>query len=231
MSGTSQRFIWLARGAIVAPALFIAGWLVAGVLQDPAFSSARHDISDLGALTARAPWVMLLPQGVAGALTVAFALGALRPALRVPGHREPLGAWCVALSLMGVDNLTDPFFRLPCRAADAGCTPAVAFASLSGTVHVGIGIGAALFTAAAPFALARRMRLSAQWRDLAREAYAFGVLFIALLVVYGALDGAFGQGYVQRVMTFLIAVGIMVLARRVEAIARSDSRAATVSSR
>ena len=216
--------VWLARAVIIGQALFTAGWIVGGLLQDDAYSSARDDISDLGALTAHLPWVWLLPQGIAGVLTIAFALGALRPALSVPGHREPIGTWLAVFSLMGLDNLTDPLLRLDCRAADAGCTAAVAATSWHGTIHVVAGIVAALATVVAPFALARRMRLLDTWRDLAPGAIVVGLAFVILTVLYAVLNGGNGSGYAQRASCVLISAGVVILARRVQALAGPGPR-------
>jgi hypothetical protein len=47
---------WGAIGGVVA---FNLGWLLAGALQGDGYSVASHDVSGLGALTARSPWVML----------------------------------------------------------------------------------------------------------------------------------------------------------------------------
>jgi hypothetical protein len=162
---------------------------------------------------------------------VAFAAGPLRRTLGRPGERGPLGAWLVAFSLMGLDNLSDPIFRLDCMAADAGCTIAVAAASWPGTIHVLVGIGTGLLTVAAPFTLAREMRLSADWGELAAKTRAFGVVFALLFVLYVALAGAYGQGYAQRALALLAAGGLVVLARRVEAIARSSDPGGLVSPR
>jgi hypothetical protein len=88
-----RRATWLAWGAVGGVVVFNLGWLLAGALQAGSYSVARHDVSDLGALTARSPWVMLISQGIAGTLTILFALFALRPALAVPGRGTALGAW------------------------------------------------------------------------------------------------------------------------------------------
>ena len=205
----------LSTGATIAPVIFIAGWSAAGAFQDAAYSSARHDVSDLGALTARYPWIMLISQGLAGLITILFAILALRPALRSPGHRDALSAWLVACSLMGLDNLGDAFFRLDCRTADVGCTQAAQAASWHGTMHVAIAFVAVFVTVAAPFALARRMRLLDEWRDLAPKAVWFGVVFLLVLVLYVLQEGRLYAGYTQRAMTVLLAIGLIVLARRV----------------
>ncbi len=210
----------LSRAAIAGQVLYTGGWVVAALVQDPGYLSARHNIGDLGALTARAPWLLLVPQGIAGILTILFALLALRPALHVPGRREPLGAWLVALSLAGLHHVSDVFFRLDCMAATPGCDPSVATASWGGTVHVAIEIGTVLLTLAAPLALAGRMRLAPGWQDLEFGARTLGVVLTVLVVLYIGLDGLWGQGYVRRAIAPLVAGGVVVLAHRVAERAR-----------
>jgi hypothetical protein len=129
--------IWLAWGAVGGVAVFNLGWLLTGAVQGGGYWVASHDVSDLGALTARSPWVMLISQGIAGTLIIAFAL---RSALAVPGRGTALGAWLLAASLIGLDNLSDAFFRLDCRAADQGCTAAAAASSWHGQVHIAVGL-------------------------------------------------------------------------------------------
>jgi hypothetical protein len=174
MEGTSKaldrRAVWLAWGAVAGIVVFNLGWLLAEAVQGSGYSVASHDISDLGALTARAPWVMLTAQGIAGTLTILFALFALRPALAVPGRGQALGAWLLAASLMGLDNLSDVFFRLDCRAADQGCTAATAFSSWHGRVHLAVGLLSGIAMIAAPFVLAARMRRADGWHDLSWPA-------------------------------------------------------------
>jgi hypothetical membrane protein len=212
--------IWLAWGAIGGVAVFNLGWLVAGALQAGGYSVARDDVSDLGALTAQYPWVILSAGGLAGALTILFALFALRPAMAVHERGAALGAWLLAASLMGLDNLSDAFFRLDCRAADQACTTSAAMSSWHGTIHVVIGAATAIATIAALFVLARRMRRADGWRDLARPAFLFGLLFLAVLVAYVALERKTGGGYLQRAAIMLLSVWTVTLALRVRALAR-----------
>jgi hypothetical protein len=166
---------------------------------------------------------MLTATGIAGVLTMAFALFALRPALAVPGRATPLGAWLLAASLMGLDNLSDTFFRLDCQAADPTCTAAAAASSWHGKVHLAAGLVSAIATIAAPFFLAARMRHAPGWHDLARPALLFGALFPAVLVIYAALEGKPGGGYLQRAAILLLSVGVVTLALRVRAMAGSPT--------
>jgi len=217
MTDTSvvRRRAWLARAAIAAQLLFVGGWLVLGAIEGHGYSAAGHDISDLGALTAHYATASRLTEGVAGAVTIAFALLALRPSLRSVGGREPLGAWLVAISLPGLDTMSDAFFRLDCRAADAGCTAAEATASWHGKAHLACFVIAALATVAAPFVLSRGMRKVDGWQDLAMPARIFGMLTIVALAVTGATIGTAAQGWTQRGAAVLVPLGIVALAWRV----------------
>jgi len=76
-------------------------------------------------------------------------------------------------------------------------------------------------TIAAPFVLAARMRRADGWRGLARPTILFGLLFLAVLVSYAALERKTGGGYLQRVAIVLLSIGVATLALRVRALARS----------
>ncbi len=219
-TGFDSRATWLVWGAIAGVVVFNLGWFLAGALQAGGYSVARHDVSDLAALTAQYPWVMLTAQGIAGALAVLFALVVLRPALAVPDRGTALGACLLAASLMGLDNLSDAFFRLDCRAADPGCTVTAAAGSWHGTIHLAVGVISAIATVAAPFALAARMRRADGWRDLARPSVLFGLLFLAVLVGSAALERKTGGGYLQRAAIVLLSAGVVTLALRIRALAR-----------
>jgi len=213
----------LAWGAIAAQVLFTLGWLILGVTEGYGYSAISDDISDLSSLTAHAAGVFLVVCGVSGALTIAFAIWALRPALAISGRRTPISAWLVAASLPALDSLSDAFFRLDCRAADAGCTASVASASWHGTVHVIAGTVAGLATIAAPFALSYRMRRLEDWRDLARPALVFGGVVVVGVLAYGALQASGGGGWTQRLLAVTVCSGILVLAVRVLRLARVAS--------
>ena len=51
--------IWLAWGVVGGIVIFNIGWLLAGALQRGGYSVATDDVSDLAALTARYPWVLM----------------------------------------------------------------------------------------------------------------------------------------------------------------------------
>ena len=215
-SGAPTRtVVVLAWAAVAAQGLFIGGWLLAGAIEGHGYSPARHDISDLAALTAHYPWLPIATEGIAGAATIAFAIWALRPSLDGPGLRAPISAWLVALSLPALDGFGDVFFRLDCRAADAGCSTSQAAASWHGKAHLIVFAIAALATVIAPFALAHRMQQLDGWRAAAQPTRRFGVLVIAVLLGIGAFSGTAAQGTTQRVGATLIVLGIVPLALRV----------------
>jgi hypothetical protein len=208
----------LAWGAIAGQILVTLAWLIGGVIQGGGYSVAADDISDLGALTADQPWLILIGQAVSGALTMAFAIVAVRPALAVAGRRAPVSAWLVALSAAGLDDLSDAFFRLDCRAADLGCTEAVAMSSWHGTIHGHVGTLTFAILVIAPFALARRMQFVPGWRTLARPALGYGLVLLAAVTAYVLLSISTGGGYAQRAVALLGSAGVIVLALRVLAL-------------
>jgi hypothetical protein len=212
---------WLAIGAIIAQPIFVAGWLVAGWLEGHHYSSARQDISDLAALTAHHATMNRVTLGVSGILTIVFALDLLRRVLD-----STLAGVLVALSLPGLDNLSDTFFRLDCRAADAGCSAADAASSWHGKIHVIAFIIAAVATIAAPWVLARRMRAVDGWHDLAGKTRAFGVLTIVVLVASGVTTGTAAQGTSQRVAAVIVVSGLAALAWQVHRRTRSATMTA-----
>jgi hypothetical protein len=205
---SERRTALFAAAAIAAQLAFVAGWIVAGLLEGHGYSSAEHDISDLGALTAHHVWLVQLTMGIAGVVTVLFAILVLR---RWFGG----AAWLVVLSLLGLDNLSDVFFRLDCRAADAGCSTSDAVSSWHAQIHLASFLVASLATIVAPFVFASRMKRLDGWGDLARPTRIFGVCFIAVFVVTGATTGTSAQGLTQRVAAVFVCTGFAVIAARV----------------
>ena len=199
----------LAWGAVAAQVIFVGGWLVLGAVEGHGYSPMRHDISDLAALTAHHAGAARATLLVSGALTAAFALGVVRPIFGTAA-----GA-LLALSLPSLDNLTDPLFRLNCRAADAGCTMSRATSSWHGTMHLVMFGIAAIPTLVVPFVLARRMRATSGWRDWAARTKTFGFVSIALFVAGAATQNTGVQGLLQRILATFVTAGVAVLALRV----------------
>ncbi len=210
-----RTVVVLAIAAIAGQLLFVGGWLIGGALEGHGYAAGRHDISDLTALTAHHATFNRGTLLVSGLLTAAFALWALRPSLTVPGRGPAVSAVLVAVSLPALDNLSDAFFRLDCRAADVGCTSSVAASSWHGTIHVVVFLVVAIPTLVAPFALSRRMRAVEGWSDLARPARVFGMGLVVVFIATAASQGSSAQGWTQRFAATLAAFGVTVLAVRV----------------
>lgn len=193
--------------------VFTAGWVLGGALQGGGYSPVRHYISDAAALTADQPWILLAAQGVAGVLTIAFALLALAPSLHVHGHGPPVSAWLVAASGLGLDNLSDAFFRLDCREVDAACLASTGEASWHAQIHNTVGTLTSAATLLGAFALARRFRITPAWRAATGPAIAFGVAIGLGMVANIVLDDA--HGLAQRFGRLVAALGVALLAIRV----------------
>ncbi|GAB7007197.1 hypothetical protein JCM18899A_46720 [Nocardioides sp. AN3] len=197
----------IAQATVVAQTLFVMGFLAVGAAEGHGYRWMRDDISDLGAQTAHHATVWRLLLLVTGAVTMAFGLLVVGPVFG-----SPLAGVLVALSLPAFDNLTDAFFRLDCRAADAGCSASQAISSWHATAHIVCFGVAAVATAAAPFVLARAMNRDDNWRSRARSVRRFGVLAVTLLILTGAASGSPVQGLAQRVAATVIPLGLATLA-------------------
>jgi hypothetical protein len=198
----------LALLVVPAQLLFVAGALVGGLAQGPGYSPVRHDISDLGALTARHPWFELGPEGFAGVVTVAFSLVVLRQVL------SWLASALLAGSLMGLDSLSDLVFRLDCVSADHGCTDAVRLGSWHAQVHAAVGLVSAVASVVALVLVARRLRVVEGWQDLARPTQWCAGLLAGALLAYAALEGRAGGGVLERLAVGAVIVALSALAHR-----------------
>lgn len=224
LSPMSTSRLQIARAAVLAQLVFVFGWLIIGGLEGHGYLPMRHEISDLAAMTAHYPTADRVTLALSGSLTIAFAF-VLRHHLGDP-------ALLLALSLPGLDSLTDSFFRLDCRAADAGCTFSDATASWHGKAHLGVFALSALATVAAPFVLARAMRRRQGWVGLARPANLFGFVTIAVLVATGATSGTAVGGLTQRIAATVVTGGVAIVAWRVARMeGRSWSRVALMAGR
>jgi hypothetical protein len=193
----------LARWALVGlsgEALFTISWIVTGLLERPGYRPLRDDISDMGALTAPHPWILLVPGALASAALIGFALRGLRPALVGAGRAGRTGVWLAAIS--AIPGLSDALFRPDCRAAD-GCTQAQAAASWHGQLHAAIGFASIIVLVLTPFVLARRFRRVPQWRDLAAPSVVVGAVLVAGLFAVAAPQTAAVHGLIQRAIALL----------------------------
>jgi hypothetical protein len=95
------------------------GWVAGGFAQPAAYSVARDDISDLGAVTAASPWLYnQIGANLTGLLVLVCALGLWRSV--GPSVLGRLGA--AAMAVVGIGGFLDGLFRLDCRGIDAACT-------------------------------------------------------------------------------------------------------------
>jgi hypothetical protein len=189
----------------MALVVMTAGWVLGGLSQPSAYSSARDDISYLGALTAARPWLYnQLAANLGGVLVLALAVGLWR-ALS-PDLLGRIGA--LALAVAAVGTFLDGIFRLDCRSIDAGCKND-SWHSHAHKVESGITAGATLV---APLILAFAFRRNARWR---------GAWLPTLLVVPGVLvanvvfsiwgDGAATRAGTTVVFIWFAYVGLMLL--------------------
>lgn len=210
--GRAGAAVALAGLVAAAQVVLVGTWAALGLVEGRGYSPVRDHISDLGALTARHPAALLGVEGVAGAITIAFAVWALRPALAGPAGGTPVAVWLVALSLPALDDFADAFFRLDCRAADRGCTTALAAGSWHGAVHLGVFAVAAAATLAAPWALVRRMQVLPGWAHLARPARAVGVVIALAMAVAALFTHTAVQGLAQRSLDVVVSAALIALA-------------------
>jgi hypothetical protein len=163
------------------------GWVVGGLTQHGSYSSARDDISDLGAVTANSAWIYnQVGANLTGVLVAVLAVGLWR-ALS-PDLLGRLGA--AALLVAGAGSFLDGLFRLDCRGIDAACTND-SWHSHAHKLESGI-TAAALLVAPLLFALA--FRRNPVWRG----AWLPSLLVLPAIVVANAVFSAVGDGAATR---------------------------------
>jgi uncharacterized protein DUF998 len=166
------------------------GWVAGGLAQPAAYSVARDDISDLGAITAASPWLYnQVGANLTGLLVVLCALGVWRAV--GPSVLGRLGA--AVLVLTGVGSILDGFFRLDCRGIDAVCTNHTWHAHAH---KIESGFTAA-FTLLAPVLLALAFRRIPAWRG----AWLPSLLTLPAIIVANVIFSAVGDGAATRAGT------------------------------
>jgi hypothetical protein len=171
---------------LLSPIAFVIGWAVGGLAQPDAYSLVDDSVSDLGALTADQAWIYnQVGANLTGLLVAALAYGLWK--IRIPGLSGRIGV--IALAVMGIGQFFDGWFRLDCRAIDAGC-------SGGGTgwqvvAHEIESLFTVLGLLVSVFALARAFKKAEPWRDLRTPSLIAGfatiAVFIGLLFVGGGL--------------------------------------------
>lgn len=173
------------------------GWLAGGFAQPAAYSVARDDISDLGAVTAASPWLYnQVGANLTGLLVAVCALG-LWSAVG-PSVLGRLGS--VALLAAGVGSFLDGLLRLDCRGIDAACTNHTWHAHAH---KLESGFTAA-FTLLAPVLLALAFRRIPAWRG----AWLPSLLTLPAIIVANVIFSAVGDGAATRAGTVVFFVWV-----------------------
>lgn len=173
-------------------ALFVStlGWITGGLAQPASYSSARDDISDLGALTANNAWLYnQVGANLAGLLVLVLAAG-LWQALS-PDLIGRLAA--AALFVAGAGTFLDGLFRLDCRGIDAACTND-SWHSHAHKVESGITAVALIF---APVLCALAFRRNPAWHGV----WLPSLLTLPAIIIANAVFSSVGDGAATRAGT------------------------------
>jgi Protein of unknown function (DUF998) len=201
----------VAVAGLTGEVLFTVVWLAAGLWQGSGYRWPRDDISEMGAVTAPLAWLFLVPQAVAGLLTIGFALFGLLPVLRPAGLVGVVAAWFSAGSAF--QDLSDAAFRLDCRAAD-GCTVDQTTASWHGQLHAAFGLVCILLLIGAMFLTARAFKRLPVWAGWAGPTRWAGCLIVLGLIGVALPATASAHGLLQRAVALIAAVWGAAVARR-----------------
>jgi hypothetical protein len=218
---TSQKTIQAAAWVgFAAQVLFTVAWLLAQLWQPPAYRPLAHTISDMYAFGAPYAGVLLVCLPVAGAGTIVFAVSGLRPV--VAGHWTGTVGWVlVAVSILGLGDLLAFIERLGCELAAPGCTVEAQLANLGGILDSNLSGLGLLALVAAGFFLAETVRRRRGLEWVAWPCRIGGVLTLALLVFDGVLSGADLGGLGERLIAFVVAAEVALLAVLVARVAKS----------
>lgn len=190
-----RHHVELLAGAcgLVAFATFNLGWIIGDLSQRPAFSPGRQDISYLGALTAKSPWLYdRLAANTSGALIALLAIGLWR-ALS-PSIVGRLGA--AALFATGAGMFLDGMFRLDCQPIDTGCVND-SWHSHAHKIESDFTVG---FTFLSIVLLAVAFRRSSRWHD----SWLPAIAAIPAVILANAVFSAFGPGAATRAGTVVV---------------------------
>jgi hypothetical protein len=178
-------------------------WLIGGLAQPNAYSTAGDDISDLGAMTAHSAWIYnQVGANLTGILVAVLGLGIWR-ALS-PDVVGRLGA--AALIAAGISAFFDGIFRLDCRGIDAGCDN-VSWHSRAHKIESGF-TGA--LTLLAPVILAFAFRRNALWRD----SWLPSLLTVPAVIAANVVFSAIGEGAAIRAGTVVVFVWVAFVGLR-----------------
>lgn len=209
--GDQRIRLWSWVG-LAAQIVFVAGWLLAGLWQGPNYSAVDHTISDMYADAAPHAAFLIVCVTLGGIGTVLFALLGLRPALRAAGGLATAGSVLLSLSILGLGDLLTPLERAGCRIADAGCTVADQTANLGGKLDGILSTFGLVVFVIAGFVLAQAMQHLAQWKRFAWPTRIVSMVVVVLLVLTAGTSSSGPGGLFERLLAFVTAASVAVLA-------------------
>jgi hypothetical protein len=209
-SSTSPVVTRVAAAAAIAQVVFVLSWLVAALWQGPRYSAVAHSVSDMYAVGAPHAWFLIVVLTATGAMTIVFALWALRPALRGGGWSGTAGSILLALSVLGLGDLLSIWEREACRRADPGCTPAAQLANAGGRLDGVLTTIGLMLLIVAGFFLAVAASRVAGWQRWAWPMR-IGAIVVAVLLLATGLFGPIG-GLLERLLALAAAAGVFGLA-------------------
>jgi hypothetical protein len=197
---------------VLALVIFNAGWIAGDLVQRPAFSPADDDMSYLGAVTAKSPWLYdRISANLSGLLIVLLAVGLWR-ALGT-SRLGRLGA--VLLAGVGVGMFLDGLFRLDCQSIDPGCVNS----SWHAHAHKIESAATVALTFGAVVVLALAFRRDPRHRGWSLPLLAVVPGVFAANIVFSAV----GEGAAVRAGTVVVLLGVATLGLRL-AFDRSPTR-------
>jgi hypothetical protein len=207
----------LATAALVAQVAFVVAWIVAGALQ-PGYSHSHWYVSELGAATARHPWIVNT-----AIVTLGLGIAALGVALRMALPRSRASTWTAVLFVVaGMTLAAAGPVNLDCMPTERACEHAWKAGELSWQTdgHMWLSFVGQILFSLTPFLIARALWPS----PAAALALAAGATGLAIGVVSFALEdgrGGFPDGLVQRfdllvlqLWVVIVAVGVLWALRR-----------------
>ena len=204
--------LW-ARVGVAAQVVFVLAWIVAGFWQGPGYSTLKHSISDMYAVTAPRGLFLVVVITLCGIGTALFAVLSVWPTLRPSGWRAAVGSILLGVSIYGLGDALTPFERETCRLADPGCTGADQLSNAGGVLDAVLSLVGLVCFVVAGFFLAAAMKRVPGWQSMAWPARWVAITSFALLVISVAAEAV--GGLLQRVLAAFGAAAIAALALRI----------------
>lgn len=170
---------------LLSPIAFVIGWVAGGLAQPEAYSLVNDSVSDLGAVTADQAWIYSqIGANLTGLLVAALAYGLWKAG--ISGLSGRIGV--AALAVMGIGQFFDGWFRLECRAIDAGCSEGGTGWQVA--AHEIESLFTVLGLLVSVFALARAFKKAERWRDLRTPTLIAGFATVAIIIGLLSVGGA-----------------------------------------